>query len=91
MKSLNPEFALYGGKNKFDRTDTVFFLISQVCTSLRGVTFCMTKTIANYLQLMYIPSARLWPIMWGREEVRDHKVCTKAAGIAPKAHLRNAP
>ena len=36
---------------------------------------------------MHIPSARLWLIMWGREEARGPEVCTKAVGIAPKAHI----
>ena len=32
MESLNPEFSLYGRKNKCCVTNTVFFPISQVCT-----------------------------------------------------------
>ena len=32
MESLNPEFALYGSRNKCARTDTVSFPISEVCT-----------------------------------------------------------
>ena len=36
MESTNPEFALYGNKNRCERTDTVFFPISQICT--KGVT-----------------------------------------------------
>ena len=44
MEGLNPNFALYGIKNEYARTDTVLSLSSQVCT--RAETF--NEKVANY-------------------------------------------
>ena len=30
MESLNPDLAIYGSKNEFTRTDTVFFALSEI-------------------------------------------------------------
>ena len=65
MDSINPEFALYGSKNKGARTDTVFFPMSEVGT--RGVdplkfpnlcqTFLHIWDAVNFAYLLiYLPN-----------------------------------
>ena len=57
MESIYPELALYGSKNEFARTDTVFFPLSQVCTTVvtLGVcTFLGDNNLVECYEVRYI-------------------------------------
>ena len=66
MESLNPEFALYGSKNKCARTNTAFFPTSQAST--RGVTLYQVTKPQSY-QITKLPRYQVSKV--GSEEGGD--------------------